>query len=166
MDYSAFTLEMDRLARQLKTEVYIEPSGVQTPNDANKVIAIWDTGATMTCISKRLASRLSLVSLGFCDNSTANGTRTASSYLVNVFLPNHVVVTDVHVLDMEDGNGGFDVLIGMDIITHGDFSISNYNGKTVFTYRLPSVTVTDYVKQSKVQSIIGPRHGRGNKKRH
>ena len=44
---------------------------------------------------------------------------------------------------------GFDVLIGMDIITLGDFSITNVNGKTVFSFRIPSTETVDYVQQEK-----------------
>ena len=42
---------------------------------------------------------------------------------------------------------GFDVLIGMDIISKGDFSISNYGGHTVFSFRSPSMGTTDYAEQ-------------------
>ena len=46
---------------------------------------------------------------------------------------------------MNIGAAGIGVLIGMDIITSGDFSVSNYNGKTVFTFRTPSQERIDYV---------------------
>ena len=42
---------------------------------------------------------------------------------------------------------GFDVLIGMDIITLGDFSITNVGGKTIFSFRVPSTETIDYVQQ-------------------
>lgn len=35
----------------------------------------------------------------------------------------------------------------MDIISYGDFTISNYNGKTIFSFRTPSIIHTDYVKE-------------------
>lgn len=35
----------------------------------------------------------------------------------------------------------------MDVITKGDFAISNYDGKTVFTFRIPSIAVTDYIQE-------------------
>ena len=60
--------------------------------------------------------------------------------------------------------GSGDVLIGMDIITQGDFSITNKDQKTVFSFRFPSETHTDYVKEhnhrAKLESFA---HG-GNKK--
>jgi hypothetical protein len=36
------------------------------------------------------------------------------------------------------GNIPFDILIGMDIITMGDFLIQNYDRKTTFLFRFPS----------------------------
>ncbi len=44
---------------------------------------------------------------------------------------------------------GMDILIGMDIITLGDFAITNYNNKTVFSFRFPSSEVIDFVKSEK-----------------
>lgn len=38
----------------------------------------------------------------------------------------------------------------MDIISKGDFSISNYGGRTIFSFRSPSMASTDYAKQIKL----------------
>lgn len=35
----------------------------------------------------------------------------------------------------------------MDIISKGDFAIPNYNGKTQFSFRLPSQNDVDYKKE-------------------
>jgi hypothetical protein len=43
--------------------------------------------------------------------------------------------------------GNADILIGMDIITIGDFSITNVDKKTVFTFRFPSIKTIDYVEE-------------------
>ena len=40
-----------------------------------------------------------------------------------------------------------DVLIGMDLISQGDFSVTNKGGSTVFSFRVPSQVHTDYVKE-------------------
>jgi preprotein translocase subunit SecA len=39
------------------------------------------------------------------------------------------------------------MLIGMDIITKGDFSISHFEGKTCFSFRVPSVQEMDFVEE-------------------
>lgn len=40
---------------------------------------------------------------------------------------------------------GTDVLIGMDIITAGDLAITNHNGRTTFSFRVPSCEEIDFV---------------------
>jgi hypothetical protein len=56
---------------------------------------------------------------------------------VDILLPNMVSVRDVYVTEFID-DGDFDVIIGMDIITCGDFAISNYGRKTVVSFRVPA----------------------------
>jgi len=65
--------------------------------------------------------------------------------MVSIFLPNHVVVPEVTV--SECNLLGSDVLIGMDIIGNGDFAVTNLDGKTVFSFRLPSRERIDFVKR-------------------
>ena len=36
------------------------------------------------------------------------------------------------------------VLIGMDVITQGDFAVSCKDGRTQFTFRMPSIEHADY----------------------
>ena len=38
----------------------------------------------------------------------------------------------------------FDVIIGMNVLTIGDFAISNYNRKTLLTFRVPSEERIDF----------------------
>ena len=42
---------------------------------------------------------------------------------------------------------GLEVILGMDVITQGDFSITNLNGNTVFSFRVPSLHRLDYVAE-------------------
>jgi len=54
---------------------------------------------------------------------------------ISIGLPNMVMVDEVNVM-ICNLNQGFDLIIGMDIILFGDFSISNGNGKTLFSFAL------------------------------
>ena len=76
---------------------------------------------------------------------TASDTKMANTYLVNIWLPNKVLVYNLVVIEGKIV-GQCEVLIGMDIISKGDFAVTNYNGRTVFTFRLPSVGCIDFVK--------------------
>jgi hypothetical protein len=69
---------------------------------------------------------------------------------------------DVPVCDTDIGKQGLDMLIGMDIITFGDFSVSNFNNKTVFTFRIHSKEKLDFVPQANIDNAIGTTHGKVN----
>ena len=73
--------------------------------------------------------------------------KVCNVYLVDVVLRNNVTVKDIHVIEAELDNQNIDMLIGMDIIGLGDFAVTNVNGITKFTFRLPSVEEIDFVKQ-------------------
>ena len=51
----------------------------------------------------------------------------------------------------------------MDIITSGDFSITNKNGITVFSFRYPSITEVDYVQEHN-QELLKEKLTHGGKK--
>ena len=113
---------------------------------AEEFIAIWDTGATGTVISQKIVRECGLKPIGLVKVYTANDERLSQVYLVSIFLPNHVLfpqlrVTEGTILDA-------DVLIGMDIITRGDFAVTNSDGRTTFSFRWPSVERIDFVKQT------------------
>lgn len=110
-----------------------------------KCQCLWDTGASSSCISKNLAEKLGLKQVGIAQSFTAAGPTLAKTYVVNIGLPNHVQIPMVQV--SEAVLNGFDVLIGMDIITLGDFSITNVGGRTIFSFRVPSTETIDYVQQ-------------------
>jgi hypothetical protein len=40
--------------------------------------------------------------------------------------------------------GNVEALIGMNVISLGDFTISNFAGRTCMTFRMPSLETTDY----------------------
>lgn len=75
---------------------------------------------------------------------TAAGLSEVETYLIDVGLPNSVGFRAVTVSKAILGPGS-DVLIGMDIISSGDFSITNQNGNTVFSFRVPSCHTVDFV---------------------
>lgn len=150
MQAQSFTVEYNTLMPQLLTEcgvceAYI-PSNGKTPPKVFYFNALWDTGATCTTISEKVVTALGLVPIGFGDVSHAGGTRKAGLYRVNIALPNGLQSPPMKVLD--GVLHGFDILIGMDIISQGDFAVTHSDGKTTFTFRLPSVEKIDFVNAS------------------
>ena len=98
--------------------------------------AMWDTGATNTLISPKIVNALGLKPFGKCGISSANGIIETNTYLVHVGIPSGSIVTNVLVL--EDENDDYEVVIGMDIISRGDFVFTNHMGHSTFSFRIPS----------------------------
>jgi len=98
--------------------------------------AIWDTGATGSVITQRIVSYLDLKPIGMTKVHHYGGEDTRPVYLVNLVLPNKVGVSQLRVTLGEII--GADFLIGMDIISRGDFAVTNANGKTLLVFRMPS----------------------------
>lgn len=112
------------------TENMIIPKVYRTIN------CMWDTGSTNTMITKEIVDELGLKPYGraiVSDNSTVEESDT---YLVHIGLPtgNTVLKLEVMLTNSED----YDVVIGMDVITMGDFVLTNAEGKSVFSYRYPA----------------------------
>ena len=147
---NAFTFYASGLASELCCQVWVSDSFRTSISPTGNELAgmecksVWDTGATNSVISERLVSRMELPVISEVPTTGVNGTFVTTLHVIDLWLPNHIVMPRLRVskgiLEEED------VLIGMDVITRGDFAVSNYNGKTSFTFRVPSVAVTDYVK--------------------
>jgi len=152
----SLTTTYNGISRILQNKVHVsiafDPSTHTQPINpqncgAKEYIAIWDTGATGTVISQKIVQECGLKSIGLVKVHTANEERLSNVYLVGVFLPSNVLFSQVRVT--EGTILGADVLIGMDIITRGDFVVTNKDGKTVFSFRMPSVERIDFVEQAK-----------------
>lgn len=115
-------------------------------------VAIWDTGATGSVITKAAADKLGIVPTGYTQAHGVNGEHTTATYLVNVALPGGVMFSALRVTE---GNlvGQYDVLIGMDIIGSGDFAVTCANGSTVMTFRCPSAIEIDFVKDHNAEQL-------------
>lgn len=99
---------------------------------------LWDTGATKSVISSDVARQLGLVPTGTVKVNHAGGVSQSPTYVISLFLPNRVALPGVLVSECPP-QPGFDLIIGMDVITLGDLAITNVGGKTSFSFRIPSV---------------------------
>lgn len=139
MIISVFTEKYKTIERRLINSAIIEFNNQLLP-----VRAQWDTGATGTCISNGVVEKLKLQPTGMINVQTPSGIGTMNKYMVNLILNNEVKIMNLSVMDSEIGNQGIDVLIGMDIISIGDFAVSNFDGKTQFSFRMPSQEHVEY----------------------
>lgn len=148
----AFTSKYDRLSNVLINQVHIAPafdeSKIDTidPDTLKEYDACWDTGATHSVITKKVVDECGLQPTGMTKVYSATEETDAQTYLVGIFLLNKVAFP--HLKVSEGKLRGIDVLIGMDIIGQGDFAVNNKDGKTTFSYRVPSIECIDFSQQS------------------
>lgn len=132
---SAFVTTYPGIVRALVSEVGVVTGWVGDKAQYVPCKALWDTGAVYSVISSELAKKLGLVAFDRGRAYTAQGSYATSVYLLDVMLPNQMVIKDLRVSHGEFQD--FDFLIGMDIIAHGDLNLSNAR-KTRFAFRIPS----------------------------
>ena len=104
--------------------------------------AIWDTGATNSVITQAVVGACGLLSTGVGKVYHVSGSSVVETYLVNILLPNNILYPSVRVTKGTLLNGA-GILIGMDIINTGDFTVSNFDGITKFSFRWPSAAHID-----------------------
>ena len=160
----AFTLKGKGRLNVLKTpcgvsEAFDPKSGGKHP-EVKQYTAIWDTGATSTVITEKVANELGLSPTGFVTSHHAGGTSKVPTYIVNIFLPNGINIPGIRVIQATL-SAETEILIGMDIISHGDFAFTNEKGNSCFTFRIPSVKQIDYLEGEKdIQPLIQKTPGR------
>jgi predicted aspartyl protease len=146
----AFTIKYNGIVKSLVSEIGVseayDPKSKKLHPRIYNTNAIWDTGATNSVISKRVVDELKLIPFSKTQVQGVGGMSLQNVYFVNILLPNGVGKSGVRVTE---GNlGEASLLIGMDIITLGDFSVSNFENKTTFTFRIPSQKSNDYVNEA------------------
>lgn len=142
----ALFAESSGIANELSCQIQIQPASTTGGGgESLSAQAIWDTGATHSSISPRLAKSLGLASIDTIRVDTAGGeTKVCDVYLVDLQLPNDIRITDVSAAGLDLGKDEF--LIGMDVITLGDFAVSNFEGKTCYTFRIPSIRRINFME--------------------
>ncbi len=189
INYTAFTIKSkEGLFREIKIPMTVSTSSedcevFNKDSRSGEVLALWDTGATQSGITKRLAKLLGLTPRGMTEVITAGGVCTdVNIYSINfnlavqskleyrdgvsVDVENDFTFFNVLVTELPD-NGSFDFLVGMDVITHGDFSITNRGGCSCISFRIPpdDLHTIDYVKKLRLKSKNNKNREKRNRKK-
>lgn len=145
----AFTARFNARSNRLTSQVEIFPAftpGVPSPPQGKQYLALYDTGATHSAVTPKVVADLQLASIGARTVGVGGGSLATTSHLVNIGLPNKVMFGMVSVASMVL-LGGIDALIGMDILSMGDFAVTHYAGKTTFSFCAPSRREIDFVTE-------------------
>lgn len=156
MEPKSFTSVYPDIVDRLITDCGICRAYVPNPNIPHPKVetfrALWDTGASRSTISSNVVERLGLQPTGFTDVYHAQGKGCTNVYKVNILLPNQTGYMAMDVLEGDLHN--FDVLIGMDIISQGDFSITHEGNRTIFSFQTPSTHNIDFVEEQARQKAL------------
>ena len=143
----AFTKRYSTRVNPLTTAVTVsigfDPKTTKSFPAPKQFVAIWDTGATNSVITKKVVRACGLKPIGMTQGAHAGGVSNRGVFLVNIGLPSRRGFAHVRVTE-GDMVGDADVLIGMDIIGEGDFAVTHKDGKTTFSFRVPSIKTIDF----------------------
>lgn len=134
---------------------YAPAAAPNPPPQKREYAAVWDTGATGSVITQRVADELGLAPTGICRVHGIEGESETETYLVNIMLPNGVMFHGLKVTRAK--LTGFDILIGMDVIAAGDFAVTNFDAKTVMTFRVPSKVKIDFAAEVRSEAAEAAR---------
>jgi predicted aspartyl protease len=120
----------------LKLMAEAEVSNAMQYQNTIKARALWDTGAMLSAVTPEIAQKLNLVSTNRIKVNGIGNYSIADVVMVSIRLPNLIELKNARILVLNLVKD-VDMLIGMDIIRLGDFSISNGAGRTLFTFAMP-----------------------------
>lgn len=87
-------------------------------------------------LTETIANDLGLIPTGTINVSGVHGSENANLYVIDIILGQHFILPDIPVSGA-NGNAGFDLLIGMDILSKGEIHLCNKNKKTTFKFGIP-----------------------------
>ena len=125
----------------LKSQCYVTSSAAQhyqQPPPARQFTAMWDTGSNISMVSHRVISLCGLIQEGVYEQIAHPNVSVENvpMFHVELTLPNRVNFPRVPVA--RGNSTGWDVLIGMNIISQGDLLVLS-GGRTTALFRYPSV---------------------------
>lgn len=163
----ALTVRASNRVLRLITTVKIFPAfGFgERPPEGKEYQALYDTGATHSCVSPRVVDELKLASFGVTSVGVGGGDLETTTHLVNIEMPNRVMFSMMRVAKV--AARGVDVIIGMDILGVGDFAVTHHNGTTTFSFCCPSRKEIDFVNEVQEdmkpkQAVLAPAVGRNS----
>ena len=145
------TLNYDPPGNRLLSPAYL--SGVSDSPEATmspprrEFEVLWDTGASASAIDKRTATKLALKPVDRVDEVYhADGVKRG----VNVYAVNFSLGPDqpgINIMATEATLSDCDMLVGMDVITSGDFVVTRHDGRVRMTFRVPPMGHFDFVAE-------------------
>ena len=101
------------------------------------VNALWDTGSPESLISEKIVKMIEPILKSKAKYVTKDTVIESETYAVSLSLSDEITFRDVLMKKADLSDKNVDIIIGMDIISRGDFEIRNYNNLVEFAFRIP-----------------------------
>ena len=110
--------------------------------------ALWDTGASISAITPEIKDKLKVTTIDKKTIASVHSTQVVDIAYITVELPNNVIKKNIKVavcnITLNIG-----MILGMDIISMGDFALSNGNNQTLISFAVPPFQdKTDYYEKA------------------
>lgn len=131
MSLKRIEMKYGRIVPSIETPAVVIANGKKV-----NVIAVWDTGSTHTAITPCVANELGAPLHGGVNAHTMGGYVNHKFCTVSLELGGYIRVTGDILCSPSSlsSDGRIGLIIGMDIISLGDFSIKSRSGKTIMTF--------------------------------
>jgi hypothetical protein len=152
LHFQAVTAKNPALVNRVITNAWVseafDPNDPPNPQpERQQIRAMWDTGATGSSISASTVAKLALTPTGTQIVSHLDGSATKNAYDINLYLSDEIIFAGIRVAECRDYEH-FDFILGMEVITSGDFSITNFENQTWVSFRTPSMARIDYEQEA------------------
>jgi hypothetical protein len=127
------------IPKEIATAVYLYPTS-STDTIPLTTKAVWDTGAQQSVITPYIAKELNLQPIGQIVVAGVTGKGFSDIVILTLKIPDHGIHKNLEVAVCPfntDPDSDMQMLIGMDIISQGDFVLSNGDGYTLFSFAAP-----------------------------
>ena len=101
----------------------------------------------MLILSIFLHEQFFINDVGKKSTTNTRGSKEVNVYFVNITLENKNITLNTQVTECDElsSDNSIGMLIGMNIITMGDFAVTNYDGNTTMSFRVPSLQKINFV---------------------
>lgn len=156
---SAITHKANGIVDKIVTPVTVKNALAERQINTN---GLWDTGAQNSAITSKAAKQLGLTAIKKANIRGVHGVQEVNVYYIEIVLNNPDITLKCLATECNElsNDGSVDLLLGMNVISRGDFSISNFGGNTTMTFRVPSLEdkdfvaeLKDYIKIAKIYSV-------------
>lgn len=111
------------------------------------VKGLWDTGSSDSVISSDFVKKHNLQPIGTATVGTIGATSKSNIYSIDFLLAQKQHISLNVTKSSQLCGSGFDMLIGLDVITLGDFALTTTDDIICFSFRYPSKGLIDFTKE-------------------